>query len=289
MTLVEQLRAHLAALAQPRNPIKYPEAHRYTQQYLSEQIRGMSRKLLRQEFPVNLDGIPAVGMNLLGEATEGSVVMVAHYDTVDDSPGADDNLSAVAVALEVGRRCPNVHLLFTDLEEAGLLGARHFVSTGKWRELPAVVLESVGYWSKEAGSQGYPSSLPVVFPAHFQWLKEREFRGDFLALLHLSSASSIARSLSEHLGPDQLPIEVPDLLIQREEAQELRDFGRSDHLAFWEDGRVCLMLTDSANFRNPHYHSPGDTPDTLDLTALVKLTKSLVEWCSALTPLSISE
>jgi hypothetical protein len=216
------------------------------------------------------------GLNLLGESTQDpALVIVAHYDTVDHSPGADDNLSAVAVALEVARRCPGIHVLFPDLEEFGLLGARHFVSTGRWQDLPAIVLESVGYWSPQTSSQGFPEIFPMAFPRQYSWLQEREFRGDFLALLHLPQDRALADSLQGVLGPDSLALEVPATLLHHEDGKALRDFGRSDHLAFWEQGRSCLMLTDSANFRNPHYHQPTDTLETLDLEAMVRLTDAL--------------
>jgi hypothetical protein len=249
----------------------------------------MDREVLYQDFSTELtseNGDHVIGRNVLGEAPEALLVVVAHYDTVDDSPGADDNLSAMAVALEVARHCPNVHALFPDLEEFGLLGSRHFVSSGKWSKLPALVLESVGYWTEVAGSQSFPEVFPVAFPDHFQWLEEREFKGDFWALLHLSSDRALAGSLAKELGTSALGLEVPEALLLREEGQALRDFGRSDHLAFWERGRPCLMLTDSANFRNPNYHHPSDTPETLNLTEMTRLTERLVRWCSRL-PLAV--
>lgn len=42
-----------------------------------------------------------------------------------------------------------------------------------------------------------------------------------------------------------------------------RHLFRSDHVAFWEAGLSALMLTDTAEFRNPNYHTPTDTAETL--------------------------
>ncbi len=287
----ERLLRHIESLAEPRNPLKHATAWESTQSYLTDQLREMGREVLFQDFSTELvgaDGEQVIGRNVLGEAeNEASLILVAHYDTVDDSPGADDNLSAVAVALEVARSCPNVHALFPDLEEFGLQGARHFVASGKWSKLPALVLESVGYWTEEAGSQSFPDVFPAAFPDHFRWLEERGFKGDFWALLHLSSDNSLAGSLAEVLASSALSLEVPEALLLRDEGQALRDFGRSDHLAFWERARPCLMLTDSANFRNPNYHLPSDSPETLNLTEMTKLTERLVQWCSRL-PFAVS-
>jgi hypothetical protein len=279
----ERLEQHLQALCRPRNPVRHKSAHRATQEYLKRQLETMGRRVRTQAFPTNLvdiDGQAVTGLNLLGEASrEPTMIVVAHYDTVDHSPGADDNLSAVVAALEIAAHCPHVHVLFPDLEELGLLGARHFVSTGEWPKLPALVLESVGYWSREKGSQSFPEIFPLAFPQQFHWLQERQLRGDFWALLHLPQDRALADSLQSRLEPNSISLEVPTAMLQREEGQALRDFGRSDHLAFWEQGRSCLMLTDSANFRNPNYHMPTDTPDTLDMEALSNLTSALCDWC----------
>ncbi len=209
---------------------------------------------------------------------------MAHYDTVDESPGADDNGSALAVALEVARECPELAVLLPDLEECGLLGAHHFVQSGHLPDCPALVLESVGYFSDEPNSQDYPEVLPALFPEAHRTLAERSFRGDFLALLHrVCDAPWVRRFLlafeaaiaDESQPLDLIPLAVPDQLLMRPEGKALRDFGRSDHLAFWQAGRPCLMLTDSANFRNPHYHQPSDRPDTLDLPRMGLLTSGL--------------
>ena len=282
----ERLLRHIKSLAEPRNPLKHSLAWETTQDYLTDQLREMGREVLYQDFSTELiseNGDQVIGRNVLGEAKpEAHLILVAHYDTVDDSPGADDNLSAVAVALEVARQCPNVHAFFPDLEEFGLQGSRHFVSSGKWSKLSALVLESVGYWTEVAGSQSFPDVFPAAFPDHFRWLEAREFKGDFWALLHLSSDKLLAGSLAHELGSSTLSLEVPQALLLRDEGQALRDFGRSDHLAFWERGRPCLMLTDSANFRNPNYHLPTDTLSTLDLDRMALLTGDLSRFLTSL-------
>ena len=216
------------------------------------------------------------------EKASPSFLVVAHYDTVDHSPGADDNGSAVAVALELARLHPEAAILFPDLEEFGLLGSRHFVSTGLWKDIPALVLESVGYWNDQPGSQGYPELLPAAFPEQFDQLRRRDFRGDFLVLLHRSGDSSQAQQLRQSLTGDLICFELADGLLQSPQGAQLRDFGRSDHLAFWERNRCCLMLTDSANFRNPNYHLPTDTLSTLDLDRMALLTGDLSRFLTSL-------
>ena len=44
----------------------------------------------------------------------------------------------------------------------------------------------------------------------------------------------------------------------------LPDTRRSDHASFWDLGYPAIMVTDTANMRNPHYHKPSDRIETLD-------------------------
>ena len=58
--------------------------------------------------------------------------------------------------------------------------------------------------------------------------------------------------------------------------KHFKDLLRSDHTPFWNAGLPALMWTDTSNFRNPHYHQPSDTPDTLDYAAMADVTRIVV-------------
>jgi hypothetical protein len=60
------------------------------------------------------------------------------------------------------------------------------------------------------------------------------------------------------------------------------DTRRSDHSAFWEEGYPAVMLTDTANFRNPHYHQPTDTLDTLNLDFMAAVADAVTAATHAL-------
>lgn len=275
-SLTERLRGHIRALSRPRNPYHHPEAHEQARAYLREALQAQGRTVIEQTFTTTDYG---EGSNLIGYPVERgedpSYLLVAHYDTVDGSPGADDNGSAVAVALEVAARCPHIEVVLPDLEEVGLLGARHFVGNDTRPHLPTIVLESVGYFSEQPGAQSYPPVLPMGFPDAYQRLEEREFRGDFLALLHLQADQALAESLERALCGSSIRLAISAQILSSAAAPALYDFGRSDHLAFWEASRPCLMLTDSANFRNPNYHQPSDTIETLDFARMASLVGHL--------------
>lgn len=272
--LRDRLKDHLQALSEPRNPYRHPQAHERARDYLRAQLESMGRKIIGQPFEVG----QLSGCNISAGPVDGGPpqhLVVAHYDTVDFSPGADDNGSAVAVALELARRHSEIAVLFPDLEERDLLGSRTWVKQQLWREATTLVLESVGYWSTEPGSQGYPPLLPQGFPTHYSFLQQRDCRGDFWALLYLDDAREQAARLRDALSHETLAFELNSHLVAH-----FKDFGRSDHLAFWEVGRPCLMLTDSANFRNPHYHQPTDTSDRLDWEVMARLTEDLSAYLS---------
>lgn len=272
----ERLRQHLQALSSARNPYHHPEAHEQARAYLRQTLQAQGRTVVEQTFSAGEYG---EGSNLIGypldRGEDPTHLLVAHYDTVNGSPGADDNGSAVAVALEVAARCPHIEIVLPDLEEVGLLGARHFVACDNRPRIPVVVLESVGYWTSRPGTQSYPAVLPVAFPEAYRLLQERQLRGDFLALLHLEADTFLAESLQSSLCGTSIRLSLAPGMLASDAASALRDFGRSDHLAFWEKGRPCLLLTDSANFRNPHYHQPTDTIETLDFASMARLVGHL--------------
>ncbi|BCA55430.1 Peptidase, M28 family [Nitrospira sp. KM1] len=190
----------------------------------------------------------------------------AHYDTVTGSPGADDNASGLTVLLEVAHRMAAkelvrpIWLAAFCLEEEGLVGSRAFAAELSRSGQPlhgAIILECVGYASQEAGSQRTPPGVPIAVPTV----------GNFLALIGNESSRLLlgdVLSCAKQTVP-QLPV-VPLLVPGRGEA--LPDVRRSDHAAFWDAGFSAIMLTDTANFRNPHYHTVTDTMDTLDLSFL---------------------
>jgi hypothetical protein len=188
------------------------------------------------------------------------ILLGAHYDSVERSPGADDNATAVAATLETARllgTLPTSHTLrlaFFDLEEAGLLGSVAYVNQPSHRQhlQGAIILEMLGYRCQTENCQQYPPVLPIAPPTT---------RGDFLAVIgdqgHPELLNSFVQASRTNL-PQVLTLPVPLL------GPFTPDLLRSDHAAFWRKGVGAVMVTDTANFRNPNYHQPTDTPDTLN-------------------------
>jgi hypothetical protein len=230
-------------------------------------------------------------------ATDEAVVVVAHHDTVKGGPGADDNGAGVAVLLELanrlaGRRFRRTLILAApDFEEIGIIGSRNLVRWLRrtYRVTAAVVFDPIGYMNAAPGSQIVPPGLDHVYPRQVQRLRSRGFAGDtFLGLYRRRSvglAREWARCLAAVVGGDRVllvrdPLDlalIGPLLVAVPTA---RNFSRSDHLRFWQAGLPAIQVTNTANFRNPNYHRPSDTPDTLDyvtLAGIAAATALLIE------------
>ena len=189
------------------------------------------------------------------------------------APGADDNGSAVAVCLECARLLKehdigSTMIVLFNREEDGLLGSREFVAHLKaqsgWAVEEAHVFEMVGFCTHAPGSQRLPPGLPNVMAPD---------AGDFLGLLANRHSNAIAETLLA-LAATYVP-QFPVLALKIYLGME-RHFGhllRSDHAPFWQAGLSSIMWTDTADFRNPHYHRVSDTPETLDYGFLTQVTK----------------
>ena len=258
----------MKALVGERHPHSAPEALARAAAYVAAQFAGFQWTTTRQSFRAlgkSYNNILAVKAPAGRPAKERQAPLLigAHYDTVMASPGADDNASALAVLLEVADQLRYtgvtrpVWLAAFCLEEQGLLGSRAFALHLKQAGQPlygAIVLECVGYVSHEAGSQGTPPGVPIAVPTV----------GNFLGIIGNEASRHLIAAV-ERSARSAAPAMPTLALAVPGRGEALPDVRRSDHAAFWDEGYPAVMLTDTANFRNPHYHLPSDTLDTLDL------------------------
>ncbi|MEU4269966.1 M28 family peptidase [Streptomyces sp. NPDC026092] len=230
------------------------------------------------------------GANLLAElpgADDGPAVLVgAHLDTVVGSPGADDNASGVAALLEVARllgglpRPPRVRLACFDMEELGFVGAHVAARAARHgrRVSGMLCLEAVGCFADAPGTQAIPAGFGTLFRGAAGAVEARDSRGDFTLIVHRRSSDAAAGLWRRAAGAADPRLPVVTLRDPRPDGPlgtlaglavpPLNHLGRSDHAAYWSAGIPAALLTGTANFRNPHYHRPTDTPDTVDPTRL---------------------
>jgi Zn-dependent M28 family amino/carboxypeptidase len=197
----------------------------------------------------------------------------AHYDTVSGSPGADDNASGLVVLLEVASRlCAQplarpIWLVAFCLEEQDRLGSQAFASRLKAerRELAgAIILECVGFARNEAGTQQAPPGVPIAVPT----------QGDFLAIVGNEASRFLVRQLEQEAQRQAVQLKTLSLVVPGR-GEAMPHTRRSDHASFWDAGYPAVLLTDTANFRNPHYHRETDTVATLSLEFLYDVTTTV--------------
>jgi aminopeptidase YwaD len=153
------------------------------------------------------------------------------------------------------------------MEETTRGGSRSHVartiSRGNERLAGVLVFEMIGYRTYESNSQRTPFRIPLVL-----WPPRT---GDFIKVVSDFQSSSIATRFQKAARKYVLTLRV--FLVKRI-VRLLRDGVRSDHSMYWQAGRRGVMITDSANFRNPNYHLPTDTPDTLDFNFVVQVAQA---------------
>jgi Zn-dependent M28 family amino/carboxypeptidase len=268
---------HLRALIGERHPVSSPAALRRAEGYLAEQFESLGLAVSTHPFKAlgdtyrNVIGTrPASHSSPEGNAP---LIVAAHYDTVRGSPGADDNASALAVLLEAALRLRSLSLgrevrfIAFSLEEEDLVGSLAYVSSLKkgGHEIGgAIVLECVGYASTTEGSQGKPPGVPVDVPTV----------GDFLAIIGNTASADLVAAV-EGAAKERVPDLKTATLMVPGNGELFPDTRRSDHAAFWHYGYPAVMLTDTANFRNPNYHASTDTIETLDLGFMEKVARTV--------------
>ncbi|MBE9163394.1 MULTISPECIES: M20/M25/M40 family metallo-hydrolase [Microcoleaceae] len=281
MDLKERLQGHLIQIVRDRNPYLASAGHFYVQQYIREQL-GQWGTVEIDDFAVRgrihhnfiLD-LPPLNLPLAkgGKQENLPIVIGAHYDSVPGTPGADDNATGLAVLLELARNLAlqplkyPVQLVAFDMEEYGCWGSSHHAANLKKQKQQIrlmISLEMLGYCNNKPNSQSYPAGLKYFYPNI----------GNFIALIGNLRTVRDMITLSGNIRKSGQPCEwlpVPNrgLIVP--------DTRRSDHAPFWDNGYPAIMVTDTANMRNPHYHQASDKIETLDLDFLAGVCRGLVE------------
>jgi Zn-dependent M28 family amino/carboxypeptidase len=279
---IERLKRQVRHLAGgPRAP-ESPSLERArddVERALEETGWRVTRHEFRADFP---SGPPLCGVNLIATHAAAPGVRAsrrprfclgAHLDSRPETPGADDNASGVAALLEVARLLPaaigegdavDVELAVFDLEEAGMLGGAEHAQRLKSQRVDLrgmVALEMIAYCDRRPGSQALPKMLKGRYPD----------TGDFIAVIGNQISGPLIAAFGDAMRRvPGLPVET---LAVDHNGEYLQASRLSDHSPFWDAGFPALMITDTSFLRNPHYHQPSDTPETLDFEFLARVTQ----------------
>lgn len=212
-----------------------------------------------------------------GSGDDGLVVVGAHYDACNDTPGADDNASGVAGLLELARLLGghplprSIELVAYTLEEPPHFRTPEMGSAVHARELRSsgavvrgvVVLEMIGYFSDSWMSQSYPFPLMRLFYPS---------RGNFVAVAGRLDQRRFTREIKAGMkGATPLPV------WSLNAPASLPGLDFSDHLNYWAQGWNAVMITDTAFYRNTAYHSEGDTLDRLDFVRMAHVVTGVYQ------------
>ncbi|QHT68954.1 M28 family peptidase [Rhodocytophaga rosea] len=212
-----------------------------------------------------------------GDVSKQMVVVGAHYDVCGDQPGADDNASAVAGLLELARLVNElqpalsygVEFVAYCLEEPPFFATPFmgsFVHASSLKETNTQVkamicLEMIGYFSDEQNSQHFPvNALRYVYPT----------TGNFITVVGKLSQLGLIQKVAGHMR------EVSTISVQSFSAPKLIPaISLSDHRSYWQCGYPAVMINNTSFYRNPHYHQPTDTIDTLDFDKMEQVVKGV--------------
>ncbi len=219
--------------------------------------------------------------NIVSEQTGGDraneiVVIGAHYDTIPNCPGANDNASGIAALLELAAACRRQQFertlrfvafvneeppFFRTAAMGSLVYARRCRAQGA-NVVGMCALETIGCYTSVSGSQRYPwSPLAWRYPA----------TGNFVAFIsNWKSRQWLKQVSTAFRASTSFPMEdvaLPSLVS---------GVGWSDHWAFWRAGYPAMMVTDTAPFRYLHYHKPSDTPDKLHYDDFARVVTGLM-------------
>ena len=262
------------------NPSGLSRAADFIEEFFSRSGFSVSRQTFQiDRFDChNLEAVPRDFCGL----QEPHWILGAHYDSAPGTFRADDNISAVAILLETARllaQSPNPprnirFVAYTNEEPPHFMnesmGSRvHATSCRKNGDnlQGMICLESLGYYSNEPGSQELP--IYGVPDETLTFARSRGIDptvGNYIAIVGDEHSTALLARFDAAFSIDPvptLPLVMPEMRL-------------SDHLCYWDEGFPALMLTDTAMFRNPNYHQPTDTVETLDFKAMASITENLV-------------
>lgn len=273
--LAGRLRSHIIAIASQPHNTDHAAAYARSAAYIEETLTALGYTVSRQSFDrgraVNLE-------TFLAPATHGAPTLVvgAHYDSAGDAPGANDNGSGCAALLELarmlsdlrGRTTVGIRLVFFANEEppnfqtsqmGSLVYAKALAARGQKPDA-MISLETLGFYRDDPGSQHYPFPLASLYPD----------TGNFVAFVGPVPSRALVRRAT---GAFRAVARFPS--VGGTAPAFVHGVDWSDHWSFGQIGVPALMVTDTAPFRYPHYHTRDDTPDKVDVERLARVTAGL--------------
>lgn len=282
--LERELRSHVSMLGGEigeRNLLHYDKLQQAAD-YIKTNFQQSGYVVRSQEYQVEGQVCENIEVEVRGTTQPEEIILIgAHYDSVKGSPGANDNGTGVAAVLALAR-------VFSQIQPSRTLRFVAFVNEeppyfqtpemGSWvyaqrsRERDEHIslmlsLETIGYYSEQPGSQQYPTPLGFLYPS----------TGNFIGFVsNIQNGDLVRKVVGSFREQVTFPSEGTAMW------GGLPGIGWSDHWAFWEAGFPAIMVTDTALFRDPFYHTAKDTPDHIQYESLARVVSGLQKVIHAL-------
>ena len=264
-----------------RNASQY-ERLNATRTFLETALTQAGYKVKQQEYKIENKSYYNLEVERLGTEKPNEVVIIGgHYDSAFTSPGADDNGTGAAATLELARifakkstkrtvrfvEFTNEEPPFFWTEDMGSLVYAKQIDQRKEKVVAMLSLETMGYFSDKVGSQKYPFPIGLLYPN----------QGNFIGFIgNLNSGDLVRRSIASFRRHVQFPSEGASL------PGWIPGVGWSDQWAFWQQGYKGIMVTDTAPYRYPYYHTEQDTFDKINFDRVARVVAGLTEVISDL-------
>ncbi|MEK7485023.1 MAG: M28 family peptidase [Planctomycetota bacterium] len=278
LELKANIETHIRMLAETIGERELHSHYKQLQQaadYVEKSFQSSGYTVNRQEFKVLGKSTYNLEVEILGQTYPKEIVVIgAHYDSCEGTLGANDNGSGVASILELARLFAKKPLsrtlrfvAFTNEEppyfQTENMGSLVYARRCRERQenITAMFsLETMGFYSEKEGSQFYPFPFNLYYPT----------KGNFIGFVgNLSSRSLVRKTVGSFRTLAKFPSEgvaAPNAIS---------GIGWSDQWSFWQVGYSALMVTDTAPFRYPHYHTHEDTWEKVNYEATARVLAGL--------------
>lgn len=243
--------------------------------FLSTELTQAGYKIQEQKYTIGDKTFSNLEVEIPGSSRANEILVIGgHYDSAFDSPGANDNATGAAAVLALAREFVGTKPLrtlrfveFTNEEppyfQTKNMGSLVYAQAAKERGDQIVgmfSLETLGYFTDTANTQKYPPPLSLLYPN----------QGNFIGFVSdIDSRELLRNTIRSFRAQAKFPSEGTDL------PSSIQGVGWSDHWSFWQQGYQALMITDTAPFRDPHYHTEEDTVDKIDFEKLSRVTNGI--------------
>lgn len=265
-----------------RNTYSYKRL-KLSKDYIAKELETLGFEVSYQTYATGGKTVENIEAELSGRSIPDEIIIIgAHYDSVPFCPGANDNASGVAALIETARilsvKKSSRTLRFVAFvnEEPPYfqtrnMGSRVYASRSRQRGekiIAMLSLETIGYYSDRKGSQKYPVPFGFFYPD----------TGNFIGFVsNLRSRKLMFDMVSSFRNNTKMPSE--GIAAPR----WIPGIGWSDHWSFWKEGYKAVMITDTAPYRYPFYHTSQDTMEKLDYDRMARVVVGVIKVMSDLS------